>query len=261
MTVPKPDHLGPDYAAQFQDRGVVAAYRHRPPYPAAVFDILLDLLPPAPRTVLDAGCGTGDLARRLVERVERVDAVDWSAGMIEMGRGLPGGNHLRLTWIHARIEEAPLRPPYGLITAGESLHWFDWAAVLPRFRAALAPAGCLAIIERLEQPAPWTAGLSAIIPRYSTNRAFRPYDLVAELAARGLFHKQGEQRTAPIRVTQSLEDYVESIHSRNGFSRDRMPPAAAAAFDAEVARLLRPWTQAGRVELQIAARIIWGQPE
>ncbi len=45
--VPKPDHLGPDYAAQFQDRSVVAAYHHRPPYPAAVFDRLLDLLPPA----------------------------------------------------------------------------------------------------------------------------------------------------------------------------------------------------------------------
>lgn len=30
---PKPSHLGPQYAAQFQDPSVVSVYHHRPPVP------------------------------------------------------------------------------------------------------------------------------------------------------------------------------------------------------------------------------------
>lgn len=57
--LPKPVHLGPDYAAQFGDRGVVEAYRHRPPYPDEVVAILAELVVDEPRAVLDGGCGTG----------------------------------------------------------------------------------------------------------------------------------------------------------------------------------------------------------
>ena len=91
--LPKPKHLGPEYAAQFADRSVVAAYRHRPPYPAEVFEVLAGLIAATPyttRAVLDAGCGTGDVARNLVSRVDRLDAVDPSAAMLEAGRPLPG---------------------------------------------------------------------------------------------------------------------------------------------------------------------------
>ena len=34
--IPKPAHLGPDYAAQFQDAAVAGAYHTRPPYPDVV---------------------------------------------------------------------------------------------------------------------------------------------------------------------------------------------------------------------------------
>ncbi|MBV9278962.1 MAG: class I SAM-dependent methyltransferase, partial [Chloroflexi bacterium] len=54
-----------------------------------------------PRVVLDAGCGTGDVARPLAPLVDRVDAVDISAGMIERGRRLPGGENPAITWICA----------------------------------------------------------------------------------------------------------------------------------------------------------------
>ena len=83
--LPKPEHLGPAYAAQFQDQSVVAAYRFRPPYPDEVFRILADLITDEPRVVLDAGCGDGAIARHLVEQVERIDAIDLSRVMIEQG--------------------------------------------------------------------------------------------------------------------------------------------------------------------------------
>jgi hypothetical protein len=56
---PKPSHLGPAYAVQFTDLSVVAAYHHRPPYPAEVFDLLTTLIVDTPRVVLDLGPGTG----------------------------------------------------------------------------------------------------------------------------------------------------------------------------------------------------------
>jgi hypothetical protein len=180
--------------------------------------------------------------------------------MLAKGKGLPGGDHPGLTWILGSAEDGPLRPPYGLVVAAASLHWTEWAIVLPRIRGALAPAGVLAIVNLAEQPRPWDGPLREIIARYSTNRRFRPYDLVAELVGRQLFHELGRCRTASIRFDQPLAAYVESFHARNGFSRDRMEPAQAMAFDAEVAALAAPHAVDGLVRLAVAGEIVWGVP-
>ena len=74
----------------FGHPGVAAAYVHRPPCPAEVFDLLERLLVDAPRVVLDLGAGDGAIARPLAPRVDRVDAVDISAAMVEAGRNRPG---------------------------------------------------------------------------------------------------------------------------------------------------------------------------
>lgn len=68
--------------------------------------------------MLDVGCGTGYIARTLVERVGQVDAVDFSQNMIEMGKMLLNGDNPRLRWILGSVEEVELYPPYGLVTAG-----------------------------------------------------------------------------------------------------------------------------------------------
>ncbi|MCD6031325.1 MAG: class SAM-dependent methyltransferase [Thermomicrobiales bacterium] len=257
--LPKPTHLDPEYAQQFGDPSVVAAYHHRPPYPPQVIDHLLSLVV-APGTVLDAGTGTGEIARALAERGVRVDALDPSAAMLERGRHCPSGDHLLLTWILGAAENAPLRPPYGLITTAASLHWMTWEIVLPRFRDLLAPGGVLAIVEQRQAPQPWDSALSQVVTRYSTNRFYQPYDLIAELKRRTLFDTLGQVQTDPVAFTQPIADYVESFHARNGFSRDRMSPQDAAAFDAEAERLVRPFAQDGQIALEITGLIVWGHP-
>jgi SAM-dependent methyltransferase len=261
MRIPKPKHLGPDYASQFADPAVVAAYHHRPRYPSGVFSVLRDLLPAAPRTVLDLGCGTGDIARPLAEMVDAVDAVDRSPGMIERGRGLPGGDRPELTWILGEAEDVAWpRPSYGLVTAGESLHWMDWDRLLPRLSDLLAPDRYLALIGRNELPTPWHDDVLTLIQRYTTNRDFQPYSVIAELEQRGLFEERGTQPTDPLRVRQSIQSYVESIHSRNGFSRDRMTTDAAAAFDRAVAQLLATHAPAGTLHFEVVGNVTWGRP-
>jgi SAM-dependent methyltransferase len=258
--LPKPVHLGDEYAAQFSDPSVVAAYPHRLPYPPATFAILAGLITATPRIVLDIGCGTGDVARNLTPLVERVDAVDISAPMIELGRTLPGGDDPRLRWILGRAEEAALDPAYALVTAGESLHWMDWGVLMPRLRALLVPGGVLAIVDRGTLSEPWRPAMQALFPRYSTNRDFQPYELVDELVRRGLFTPLGEASTEPVEHRQPIAAYVESFHSRNGFSRDRMAADEAAAFDNALTELVAPHADDGELILGVAGRVRWGRP-
>ncbi len=256
----KPKHLSLEYAAQFKDISIVDAYQYRPPYPFEAIELLLGLIADQPRIVLDVGCGTGDLARRLVESVERVDAVDFSQAMLDKGRELPGGNNPHLHWIYGRVEEVPLQPPYALIVAGESLHWLEWDKIFPLFHSILTPHGYLAIIDRRTDGNPWDDDLRAIIRRYSTNQEYRPYNLVEELGQRHLFQKHTTVRTQPMSFVQSGEEYIQSIHSRNGFSRERMGVATANAFDNEVRKAIAPFLEEGRLRLTVISSVVWGTP-
>jgi SAM-dependent methyltransferase len=258
--IPKPGHLGRQYGDQFRDRSVVEAYRFRPPYPDELFHLLAGLISGSPKNVLDAGCGTGPITRGLVDRVDRVDAVDISAAMIEEGKRLPGGNHPRLRWIVGGMEDAAIEPPYALIVAGQSLHWMEWGVVMPRFVQSLAPGAYLAIVNLKVDSTPWHEDLLQAIQRYSTNREFRPYDLVEELEMRHLFEKVGEKDTSWVPFTQPVGEYIEAMHSMNGLSRQRMLPHEAESFDEEARRILSPFATEGAVELQTAASIVWGLP-
>src|SRR5260221_10094883 len=102
---PKPNHLSGEYGAWFKDPLLVAAYPARPAYPAVVIEHLAQLIADEPRVVLDVGCGTGELARHLAPKVERVDAVDFSAGMLELGRRLAGDSAGNVNWILGAVEE------------------------------------------------------------------------------------------------------------------------------------------------------------
>lgn len=256
---PKPDFFSAAAASAFQDVTVAQAYQHRPPYPDAVFDILTGLMRDEPQTVLDAGCGTGYLARHLVDRVDRLDAVDLSVAMIEQGKGLPNGAHPRLNWIVGAIEDVTLNPPYALIVAGDSIHWMDWYVVMPRFSRLLTPSGHLAILRLEQLPAPWDEEFWPIRRQYSVIPNFQEYDNIAGLQDRGLFHLVGRQRTAPVPFTQSLDEYIESLHARAALSRERMRPEDAAAFGARVRALVSP-VCGDTVDLQVAAEVVWGKP-
>jgi trans-aconitate methyltransferase len=258
--LPRPAHLTPDNAARYKDQSVVEFYPLRLPYPPAVFDILADLITDEPRAVLDVGAGTGDIARGLVRRVERVDAADFSPAMIAKGTTLPDGDHPGLRWIYGAVETIVLDPPYALVTAGHSLHWMDWEVVFPRFGDALTPGGVVAIVHRMELPAPWQEGLDALIRRFSTMQNYQPFDLIDELEKRDLFQKMGERKTAPVTSAQSIDDYIASFHSRSSLSLEHMPASDAATFDRQLRDLVSPWSKEGMLELQTVGSVVWGKP-
>jgi ubiquinone/menaquinone biosynthesis C-methylase UbiE len=255
----KPSCWDEKYATAFQEASVAEAYQYRPPYPAAAFEILNTLITDTPRRVLDAGCGTGALARHLTSIADEIDAIDFSSAMIERGKQLPHGDNPRIRWIKGRIEQVSLHPPYALITAGESLHWMEWDVVLPRLQSLLSRHGLLVILELQTPPVPWSDGLVSLIQRFSTMRDYQKVDLVAELERRGLFEVQGRRQTEATPFVQSLDAYIESFHGRASFSRERMSKAEAATFDQALRDLVAPHSPQS-VTLPLIVDIIWGKP-
>ncbi|HXX48673.1 MAG TPA: class I SAM-dependent methyltransferase [Myxococcota bacterium] len=258
----KPAHLAPRYGAQFGDRSVAAAYRTRPPYPEEVFALVESLLPePRASRLLELGCGSGDLTLGLAPRVGAIDAVEISAAMLEVARARAGGGVANVRWIESSAEAFAPDSRYALAVAAESLHWMDWDVVLPRLARWLEPGAPLAIVDcRLLEPVPWQDELARLISTHSTNRDFQRLDLVQELTRRGLFRELGRQRTAPVALDQSVDDYVESFHSRNGFSRERMTPASAGEFDGGVRAAVAPWAREDRIAARYSALVVWGRP-
>ena len=252
-----------EFAETFKDPSVVAAYRHRPPHPPGTFDLLRQLIVDRPGSLLDAGTGFGDLARGLARHCDRVDAVDFSAGMIETARSLPGGDDPRIRWLCSPIEEADLTGPYPLITAADSLSWFDLDVVIPRFAEMLTENGVFAVVDRSAQ-----VGLREddIIPRYSLNRDYVPWDPVTALEEAGLFERLRQEETGPVPWTPTVDEYIERRHSQNGFSRDRMSRRQAAKFDAALRARFAEQVSEGTVKMdegrlvgEVVGSVVWGR--
>ncbi len=247
-----------NHGAHFQDADVVAQYHLRLPYPKETFDWLLALMTDTPRTVLDVGTGTGEIARQLIEQVDRIDAVDWSAAMLARGKTLPGGDHPHLQWLCGRIEDIPLFPPYALITLGDSLVWLDWEVIFPRFVQLLTPHGSLAILSRRELPVSWQSELDQLRRGFSTLKGAPSFDIVATLERAHLFARVGEYQTESVTTSQTITDYIASFHTRSTHSH--MAEADKALFDQQLRLLLKPWCHQETLELQTVAEIVWGRP-
>jgi len=252
----RPEFLNAENAMAFDDETAARAYTFRPGYPTEMFDALAGLIV-GPRVVLDAGAGTGAIARYLAAYVDRVDALDPAAAMVAQGKRLEHGDDPRVRWILGGAEYGPLFGPYGLITTGQSLHWMDWEVVLPRFAAELAPGARLAIVDDPEAPEPWADALKPIIARYSIMRRWHQFALIPELERLGLFEREGELRIKPHAVTQTVDEYIESFHGRSSLARHRIGPAASAAFDREVRQLLGDRES---VERHMEGRVVFGRP-
>jgi SAM-dependent methyltransferase len=245
----------------FQDDEVARNYRYRQPYPPEVFEILEGLLVD-PRTVLDAGSGTGALTIGLARVAKRVDAIDPSAAMLREARRMPGSDNERIRWIQGSAESARLDPPYGLITSGASIHWMDPDLVMPRFRVALAPGGYLAIVnsESVYPKAEWRDEFLGLIRAFSpTPHHLEFSDLMRSLEASGHFTRAGTRATVPAPYEQSVDDYMAMLASTSTLSRTTLG-TRADDFDRQ-ARAMFARHGMTSVRADLVAEVVWGKPE
>lgn len=244
----------------FEDADVAQNYRYRQPYPSEVFAVLEGLLV-EPQTILDVGCGTGALTIRMARFADRVDAVDPSAAMLREARRQPGGDSERIRWILGTAEDATLEPPYGLITAGASIHWMEPERVMPRCGGALAPAGRLAIVdsESIYDEAPWRREILAVIQRHSALAHHDDFSAVVHgLESTGHFAREGEVRTLPVPYEHSVDDYMAMLASTSSLSRATLG-TRAEDFTREARAVFARYGME-RVRGEFVAFVVWGRP-
>lgn len=99
-------------------------------------------------TVLDAGCGTGQVTETLLERLPqgRVIALDGSRQMLEAARQRFAGD-ARVSYVYADLAEPlPLDKPVDAIVSTSTFHWVvDHDALFHHLAAVLRPGGQLVV--------------------------------------------------------------------------------------------------------------------
>jgi SAM-dependent methyltransferase len=248
------------HGAAWLDDETARAYLARPPHPEETILRLVDELGGRGGRVLDLGTGTGELARRLAPLAVHVDAVDVAAPMLALARKLPGGDAASIRWLEGRAEDAALEGPYDLVVAGDSIHWMDWQVLFRRLGDVLRPEGHIAILTRMEAETPWGAEARRLYGVYSANQDWLPLDIVEELRSRGCFEPVGAWSTVGAPVRQTVDTYLDVLHSSSGFSRARMPPESIGAFDAAMRTLIAPHLVDGHVEWAVSSSLVWGRP-
>lgn len=253
----RPAIWSPEHARAFEDADVARRYQARPPYARAAVAFVRGLIDPSSFVVLDVGAGTGKLARELAPTLQRVDAIDLSAPMLAEGRRLAPDAAIR--WIHARVEDADLAGPYGLATAGASLHWMDWDVVCPKIRRALSPGAVLAIVDvsdpLLTAPGPV---LDAIVRHSAYEGKFERVDLIAELTRRRRFAQHGERRFVET-FRQTVDEFIDALHSTSSLAEARIGSERTSSFDKEIRRVVDRDAD-GLVAREAHTVVVWGRP-
>lgn len=152
---------------------------------AADFDYCVSLAETA-GSVLDLGCGTGQLATHLA-RTRRVTGVDPAEGMLTIARTRPGGD--RVQWVLGKAQTVRLGQRFDLIVlTGHAFQVFltaaDQAAVLATIAHHLSPEGRFIFDTRTPQAmdlAEWNPPLSN---RRVEHPDRGPIDLVTETDTR-----------------------------------------------------------------------------
>ncbi len=129
--------------------------RHRPGYPDALIDRFCEVARVGPgASVLEIGCGTGQLTRSLLGRGLRVTAVEPGGEMIARAR-----DRLQdlgdVQFVNARLEDASLpHAHYRAVLSATAIHWVDPDVSWRAAANALVDGGSLALVSYfgLEDP-------------------------------------------------------------------------------------------------------------
>jgi SAM-dependent methyltransferase len=132
--------------------GTADAYdRHRPSYPAALFDDIKDYADLAPDdAILEIGAGTGRATVPMAEWGNPLTAVEPSAAMADVAR-TNLKRYANVEVITSSFEEAGITPrSFGLVTCAQAWHWLDEATRIERTADALYHFGTAAIIANVQ---------------------------------------------------------------------------------------------------------------
>ncbi|MGC4889703.1 class I SAM-dependent methyltransferase [Micromonospora sp. DT227] len=232
--------------------GEVATYyaRHRRGYPPAVLDALTAALAlDADDTVIDLGCGTGQLTIPLAARVAAAIGMDPEPDMLAIAHASAvNGGRTNVTWLLGADDDLAavgrlLGPgTVGALTIAVAIHFMDRAAAFTAARSMLRPGGGVAVVTNGAplwlQDTDWSGALRACLERLlghpvtascQTDEAGRRLNQEALVRAGYRYVESVVRYDAPLTV----DDMVGGVFS--AMSADQLPALERrAAFTAEV---------------------------
>jgi SAM-dependent methyltransferase len=133
--------------------------RHRSAYPDALIDRACEVGGLGPgATVLEIGCGTGQLTRSLLARGLRVTAIEPGERLIARAREQLG-NAGEVEFVNRRLEDASLpRAHYSAMFSASAFHWVDPDVSWRKTAEALVDGGTLALVSYFGLQEPRSAG-------------------------------------------------------------------------------------------------------
>ena len=158
-------------------------------YPAEIADTLVAnaALGPA-ASVLEIGCGTGQLTRQLAGRALNLTAIDIGAAMVQAARRNVGDATARFEV--CSFEDFADSGLFDLIVSATAFHWVDPSVGLAKAARLLRPGGWLALLTTGERyPEPLQGRLRDLWIRYSRQSGEWPGQpaWLATLRETGLF--------------------------------------------------------------------------
>ncbi len=250
----------------FEDEDVVRNYAYRAPYCDGVYAKLLEVSPRYD-SLLDIGCGTGKIVRRLCHSFNRATAVDPSSAMLSVAKSLAEDTTSNVTWVEDTAESFPLVGiPYDLVVAAASIHWMDHAALFPRLHRAVSEEHVLAVVDGdgAFDP-PWEGKWRDLVERWVRRlKEAGKYELRGDLPYQDFINQyrqfiniSGETSILSDPVSQTIDDFVLCQHSRNTFAPSRLGPWLAE-FDQELKEILAPYASDGKISYPVRTQIAWG---
>lgn len=248
MSRPEPRSPPADRLTRFSDR-VKDYTRHRPSYPPAAIDAVLESLdPPQFLTIADIGAGTGISSRLLAERECTVHAIEPNDAMRRAGEAEA---HPRIRW-HPGTGECTSLPDRSvhLVTSFQAFHWLQHDRALSEFARILQSDGRLAICWNIrDDQDPFTKGYGQIILRHATEPPTSPAISGHERVPDALRTKWLRYRVVnvPNEQTHDLDGLIGRATSAS-----YCPNAGAplAALRSDLADLFSQYAAAGLVKLR-----------
>ncbi|MFK3981682.1 class I SAM-dependent methyltransferase [Micromonospora sp. NPDC050397] len=166
-----------DQGLGFRGEVVDFYHRYRRGYPAEVVEALATAFHLGDDTVIDLGCGTGQLTVPVARRVRAVIGVDPEPDMLARARSAAtAAGVTNVTWALGADTDLPAMAALlgtgrlGAVTIGQALHWMRPDRLFPALFPLLRAGGGVAVVTNGAPlwllDTPWSRALRAFLTRW-----------------------------------------------------------------------------------------------